>query len=416
MPNGAAFGFNFGGAESTMTGVATDGDHVAINTGKGQLLVAGTGGAELTESVDTAFIGSAPISPDVPVGVALKSPNTCFWSTQYAPRDSGVAISGSNLIFTSGGAWDEETGQALYRTPVNGFPNGSYVSCWGTQINPPTLANVTTPLPGDPNAATTNDGFASYVADGNEVAYVIGDGGRFAGGLGPYQCVILQEANGKDPVAVTCSQTLLPGLTKLPVYYTGLSMKDQTLVFAVRDSADNVGLYAYQGHAITKIVASGDVLAGSPVQSRSQEPDLTISPTATSGGGVAFNAVTGNGVGAYTALPSACAANVTSSFAVVQGAVKAEGAGRFYQVVTLRNTTKSAIDGTLALVLDGLSGAVLKGGDTTSCSDPAGEPYVIVDLGPGQKLNAGKTVTVGLTFTGSLPIAYRPAVLQGFSR
>jgi hypothetical protein len=413
FPDGAQFGIGLGLAEDTMVGIATDGAHVAINTSRGRLLVAGLDGSHVTESVDTANIGSYPLSPNIPlgVGIALAPPSSCPYLNETAPIPVGVAISGDNLVFVGSGPEASVDNNAVYRTPITGFPAGlPTCSDYGLHIEPPLLADALTPLPGDPQAASTDDVIQGFVLDAAEVAYVITDAND------GYQCVMLAGTDGKTTVPVACSATLLPGMKTLPLQFYGVSLRDQTLVFAARDAAHNVGLYSYQGGAVGKIVASGDKLSGSPVLARAQEPDLDIGPTATSAGGVAFNAITGNWLGAYVARPAACATDVTAKLAIAEGPIESDGAGRFTQLVSLTNVSGAPLQGTLALALDNLKGAKLTGGASTSCATPGGRPVVIADLGPGQVLASGKSVKVALTFAGNLPITYQASVLQGFRR
>ncbi len=70
--------------------------------------------------------------------------------------------------------------------------------------------------------------------------------------------------------------------------------------------------------------------------------------------------------------------------------------GQFVQNVTLTNAGSTAITGPASLVLMGLStnAALFNKTGTTSCSSPAGNPFI--DLGIQTSLAAGKSVTATL--------------------
>ncbi len=417
FPDGAPFSSSYGLAEITLSGLATDGAHVAFNTDNDRLLVASIDGSHLTEAVESAVWNRSPdpypLSPHIPLGVGLEEGpphGSCDYLFAQVPAPTGVALAGANLVFSSEGAEGAPYGETLYATPLAGFRDTPpYIQCYGAHLNPPIVASAITALPGDP-VASPYDVIDGYVTDADEIALAQTDTN------GGYQCVTLYRIAAKGAVTVACNATPLPGLTTPPLRFRGLSLKDQTLVIAAEDAASNVGLYGYQGGVLSKIIATGDMLAGSPVLAQGSQPDLVIAPTAASGGALAFNAVTGNGLGVYTARPAACAADITADLAISLGPITKSGPGEYRQAVTLRDATAAAIPGTLALALNNLAGARLVGGAVTACATPAGRPYVIVDLGPAQVLGARKSVTVDLTFAGSASFTYQASVLQGFSR
>lgn len=303
FPDGAAFYVNFGTCEYTMNGVSTDGQHVAINPGAGRLLVSPVKKSSITESVATFNVSQWPLSPRVPVGIPLiLEIDTCSFVDEDAPTYATLALSGRDIVFTGGSAWGAEYNQVLYRTELEGFPNGPY-DCNGTELNPPMLANYATQLPGD--TQQPNDSFSGAVAadDGgrgapNKVAYVIENAN------GNYECLVLQDADGKKFSAVACNNALLPGLTTLPITFESISMDGGMLAFVAEDAASNVGLYAYDGQKIRKVIASGDPLNGGTVGANWQQPDLTISPRALSSGKIAFFALTTSDIGDYVARVS----------------------------------------------------------------------------------------------------------------
>jgi hypothetical protein len=113
---------------------------------------------------------------------------------------------------------------------------------------------------------------------------------------------------------------------------------------------------------------------------------------------------------------SACADDATTVVVVQKGGFRLNNAtGQFVQNVTLTNAGSSPIAGPVSLVLVGLStnaGLFNKTG-TTSCSSPAGNPFI--DLGIQTSLAAGKSVTTTLQFTDPTKtgITYNTRVLAG---
>ncbi len=110
-----------------------------------------------------------------------------------------------------------------------------------------------------------------------------------------------------------------------------------------------------------------------------------------------------------------CAVDTSSSITVTRGPyVFNLGTGRYYQTITLTNTSATATTGPISLVLDGLSSnASLFNltGTTDSLEPPAGSSYVSasVNLAPGQ------ATSIQLQFTDPTKIAitYSTRVLAG---
>jgi len=118
------------------------------------------------------------------------------------------------------------------------------------------------------------------------------------------------------------------------------------------------------------------------------------------------------------AAPSACATDISASVTVAtQGPVKInKKTGRYAQTVTLKNGDGAA-SGPVSLVFDSLSSnATLFGSaGTTSCTSPAGSPYINVDIGADTLFSPRERATITLEFvnpTGQ-PVTYATRVLTG---
>jgi len=118
---------------------------------------------------------------------------------------------------------------------------------------------------------------------------------------------------------------------------------------------------------------------------------------------------------ATTTVTTPCATDVTGSISLIRsGYVLNFGTQRFYQTVTLTNTSGSAIGGPIALNLESLSGdaALFNKSGTTSCAAPLGGPYINATSG---SLASHASVSVVLQFTDPTrgSITYTPRVLAG---
>lgn len=115
-------------------------------------------------------------------------------------------------------------------------------------------------------------------------------------------------------------------------------------------------------------------------------------------------------------VPS-CAANFSDQIAVVQSGYRYNNAAKqFVQTVTLINTG-SEVTGLLSLVLDSLPQGVslASASGVTSCSVPAGSPYVNVALGSSNGLAIGQSVQATIQFNDPTmaAITYMPRVIAG---
>ena len=113
--------------------------------------------------------------------------------------------------------------------------------------------------------------------------------------------------------------------------------------------------------------------------------------------------------------PCTCAGDVSGSVTVTRGPyVFNLGTGRYYQTVTLTNTSATAITGPISLVLDGLSSnASLFNftGTTDSLEPPVGSAYISVSV----NLAPGQATSIQLQFTDptKTAITYSTRVLAG---
>jgi hypothetical protein len=110
-----------------------------------------------------------------------------------------------------------------------------------------------------------------------------------------------------------------------------------------------------------------------------------------------------------------CAADVSNSVSVTRGGyVLNPGTKRYAQTVVLTNTSATAIQGPISLVVDGLSGDVSLfnlTGSTDALFPPAGDPYISSSAG----LAPAQSVSVTLQFTDPTraAITYNTRVLAG---
>ena len=110
-----------------------------------------------------------------------------------------------------------------------------------------------------------------------------------------------------------------------------------------------------------------------------------------------------------------CATNVSSSISIARsGYLYNFGTKRFYQTVTLTNTSSAVIAGPIVLVLDALSStsSLFNASGSTTCAAPLGSPYITTG---GSSLAPGASISVVLQFTDPSRAAtsYTARVLAG---
>jgi hypothetical protein len=85
--------------------------------------------------------------------------------------------------------------------------------------------------------------------------------------------------------------------------------------------------------------------------------------------------------------------------------------GRYTQKVTLKNTSTTAFNGPISLALDGLTGAtLLNSAGTTACAQPAGSPYVEMEVEADATFSPRERAVVTLEFSAN-PSAYTTRML-----
>ena len=119
-------------------------------------------------------------------------------------------------------------------------------------------------------------------------------------------------------------------------------------------------------------------------------------------------------------IANAPATDVSSQVTVARGGFRLVVAtGRFQQTVTVTKNAGTTLGAPVLLVLDALSAnatAYLPAG-TTSCTSPAGSPYVTVNVGADALFTPGEVVTMALEFVNPTRagISYTTRVLAGGS-
>lgn len=109
-------------------------------------------------------------------------------------------------------------------------------------------------------------------------------------------------------------------------------------------------------------------------------------------------------------------AMVPASVSVARGGFALDRrTGRFTQQVILTNNGSTAVEGSVALALDGLSGnaALFNSAGVTGAKAPSGSPVALVNVGADKLLSPGESATVVLEFTNPTraAISYTPRVL-----
>ncbi len=196
--------------------------------------------------------------------------------------------------------------------------------------------------------------------------------------------------NGPDPSnAVTIVNTLPAGIGAV-TSNTAFTRNGQVLTFAL----GTLALGATRTITITMTVPG---TAGS----------LTNTASVSGTGVIEVNTANNNstGIAQVIAGPS----DVTSALAITQGNLIRSGpytpslyrpGARFVQLVTIRNTSGSAITGPVSLVFNNLPAGVevSNATGTTANSLPAGRPFLDFNVGSDNVLRAGETATVRVEF------------------
>ena len=125
----------------------------------------------------------------------------------------------------------------------------------------------------------------------------------------------------------------------------------------------------------------------------------------------------GNQSGTLDVYGLLCQTDQTGSLTVARGPFRTAPRSTLYsQRITLTNNGTNSIEGPFSVAFDALPAGitVVNPSGVTSCSTPAGSPWVSASAAP-QWLNPGQSFSVAVTFNraGSAGVTYTPVVLAG---
>ena len=121
---------------------------------------------------------------------------------------------------------------------------------------------------------------------------------------------------------------------------------------------------------------------------------------------------------ACDAATPVCATNIGAQVSVTRGGfVGTSTTGRYVQQVTLKNTGRNAIAGSVSLVLASLSSnaTLFNKSGNTACVAPPEQSFINVDVGTDNVLSTGESAVVVLEFANpsNQGITYATRVLAG---
>lgn len=306
-------------------------------------------------------------------------------------------IEGSTIAFTGGG-----------------YPTGLFVN---SNSNAVLLSNYI--LPGDNSPNPNEPDYSSYfygpVVDGSNVFFLAFDpnytGTCANGGSGTGYFYGVFETTTKGKTATNIMNTCETQPNGDPIglnSFFQMAANEGTVVFEVEDETLGFALdSSINGVVSTLLQPGGPLPTGASCDGTPGSPGCAtqvgrVGTGAMSGGRVVFFAEGGPSYGDFgiyvASLPcSTAASNVT----VTLGALSYNATtGIWTQSATVKNTSKTAITGPLALVLANLTaGATLTNPNgSTVCFAPAGSPYINLPLS-GNELKGKAGVTVSLKFS-----------------
>jgi hypothetical protein len=309
----------------------------------------------------------------------------------------GAATDGTNVAFYGGSVFD----------PSNGY-NAIYLNNCAGEVMTSLIQ-----LPGNPNANFhTRIIYSSLRMSNGVIAFVADD----ANSTNPYYRGIFTIGPGGLQKVVSSLDTL-PGLGPLvgTSSFNGISFVNGSIAFRASDATKDA-LFIANGGTITRVIGYGDPLDGVHAAGASGSSVFDPAPNALAPNGTLafFTALdSGKVFGSFAAIP-ACAPDVTSQLSVVRGGFRYNRAnGLFTQVVTVTNTSGTAIAGPLSIILSNLTNATLTGATgLTSCEAPAGQPYVSLantGLAPG----VSSSTVLSFSDPANLGITYSAKVVAG---
>jgi hypothetical protein len=316
----------------------------------------------------------------------------------------GGSIGAAGLAFTGGG----EVGAAglFLDSPSKPILLSSYV------------------LPGDTAHETGYPDNASYyigpVVDGSNIFFIASDpfyqgtcGNGGGSGVGTFTGIFKTGLAGGTATSImnTCNTQPNGDLLNGANSFNQLAANEGTAVFTVEDNVTGaVVLDSSVSGTLSKLIAPGDPLPSGASCSGAYHATgcaTSISPVGTggiSGGRVVFAAVGGPywyDEGIYVASQT-CAASVTSDVSITLGSLTYNSTTKTWsQTATVKNPGTTGISGPLSLVLADLpSGVTLTNRNgSTVCFAPDGSPYIDLYLSSNNKLPAGTSTAVTLTFS-----------------
>jgi len=386
--------------------------------------------------------GIAPINPIAVDFDNFRCPNDAGGNTFMLGGFIYPSLSGHRLSFWGNGVFDPSTGSnKIFRaTDAGGFAceyvgsslfplAGEPVTTQHTRYHAPRVQvdgdiivfNADDSQPFDPTSHYFQ-GLWAVCADGSSTT-INPDGTPDGTGATPTCGLPKREPPAGTPFSpftpIATTSSSLPGLTGVmnPNSFAFAFNQGQILFRAFDEATptahDALYLAKLSDGSITKVIATGDILDGRQVLALGNP-----GPGALSGNKLVFTAKLSDGTeGVYSATQQTCATDVSAGVAVTRSGFRLNRTtGRYVQTLTLTNTSGSAINGPVSLVLRNLSANTTfanKTGDT-ACLAPSGAPYLDLNLGSGV-FSAGGIVTKQLEFTnsGNQPILYTTQIGAG---
>jgi hypothetical protein len=272
-----------------------------------------------------------------------------------------------------------------------------------------------TQLPGNPNGAFHTRIYNNLIRMSNGVIAFVADDANSGSGTPYYKGIFTVGPGGVQKVV--SSLDTLPSLGPLvgTASFNGISFVNGAIAFRASD-ANIDGLFIANGGTITRVIGYGDPLDGVHAAGASGVSVFDPAPNALAPNGtLAFFAKLDGGktYGSFAAIP-ACAPDVSGQVSVAPGGFRYNRAtGLFTQLVTVTNTSGSAIAGPLSLVLSNLTNATLSNATgSTLCDAPGGRPYI--NFAPAG-LAPGGSASIVLNFSdpGFAAITYSSSVVAG---
>lgn len=305
---------------------------------------------------------------------------------------------------------------SLFVTTLTGLPSSPTCIApgGGVDIVYPPIVDSNTVFPGVPSDVKFITGGPFAIDDTRVYFTAFGNNS---------QALFAVNLDGSGLTKIVGGSDVLPGLPTPPYSFQQVAAQNGVLAFTALNSAPNPSgaLFIYNNGGITRVFGTGDTLAGATNPIGQQ--NVYIGPNSLSNGQVAFFYANQTAPGIFLATPAACATNVTSQVSVVPGGLRYNHAtNEFLQVVTLRNTSGSAIPGPVSLILNGnlntagSTVALQSPAGLTTCLSPLGDPYVVVNGGTSLAPGAQVSVILGFSDPSFAPITYSTSVVSGSNR